>query len=57
MSRKKIRFEFANIAEWPPRPTSGAARRPRPPLTLGDLWPFLLFALLLIAMLLIVGSR
>ena len=50
MSRKKIRFEFANIAEWP-------ARRPRPPLTLGDLWPFLLFALLLIAMLLIVGSR
>lgn len=57
MTGKKIRFEFANIAEWPPRPTSGAARRPRPSLTLGDLWPFLLFALLLIAMLLIAGSH
>ena len=57
MSRKKIRFEFANIAEWPPRPTSGAAPRPPPPPTQGDQWPGQRVPLLLIAMLLIVGSR
>jgi len=60
MSQKKIRFQFARVAEWPPNFSSGVARRPtrrpRPRPAVRDLWPFLVFILLLAAMALIVWA-